>query len=158
MNQADAKKFTELMVSTGERYGTTVSAERMRLYFEDLSEFQIDDVIEAVRQHVRDSVRGRFFPTIADLIDKLEGSLSDKAAAAWSEAVRLGSNYRAAVSNDPIAECAIASMGGWQRIGNADDRDLRFMAKEFAQLYSIHARRRSMPSLSNDFLKLVKKP
>lgn len=159
MRQSDKQRFAEIMIETGERYGQTVSTERMRLYFEDLIEFSLADVERAIRMHVRDSVRGRFFPMVADVIGHIEGSVSDRAAEAWSQAVRLGSNWRAAKTDDAAMQAAVTSMGGWQRIGNADERELGFMAKDFAQLYAIHSRRQTMQQLdAANILSLVKKP
>lgn len=53
-------------------YGKEISPALAEMYFNDLSDFSIEAIQAAMSAHRKDSDRGRWFPKVADLIDKLE--------------------------------------------------------------------------------------
>ena len=73
MKSADAARFAQALAAMGEMYDKPVSNTFAKLYFEDLAEYEADDVLRAMSLHRRDPDRGRFFPTPADMEYQLRG-------------------------------------------------------------------------------------
>jgi hypothetical protein len=72
MDQPDKFRFAQALIAMGEMYGKELTAPMTQMYFDDLSEFSLEKVLAAMTAHRKDSDRGRWFPKVADLIDKLE--------------------------------------------------------------------------------------
>ena len=64
-----------------------------------------------------------------------ERSSAEDAAGAWETVARLARNCRSAVHPDPVAEEAVKRLGGWIKIGLADEDRLVWIRKEFLELY-----------------------
>lgn len=138
MNDHDRKRWAELMIEASEYFDKEVSAARMRLYFEDLKSYPIEVVVQAMQQHRRVS---KFFPQIADIVELIEGGMTDRVAVAWAEVKRLSSNSETARSQDPVVEQTVTALGGWVRICRADEFGMRQLAKEFERMYAANAKR-----------------
>lgn len=141
MDNVDKTRFVQAFMAMAEIYNRELTSSLMTMYFEDLMDFSIDAVLEALRGHRRDPERGQFFPKPADLIDKLEGSSKEQALEAWPEVLRLASNSRCAVAADPISQQVVLDMGGWRRFGMVDAKELSWMQREFLERYSSTLRR-----------------
>lgn len=137
MNTQDKRTFAEALIATGEVYGKEISAAMAEMFFLDLAEFAIGDVVSAMAEHRRDPHRGQFFPKPADLIAKLRIDPHEQALAVWPEVERLASNIELADGRcgDDVARIAVNQMGGWSRIGRATYRELPFLQKEFLERY-----------------------
>ena len=72
MQKSESPRLAMLLTAMGEMYGKEISPALAEMYFSDLSEFSIEAIEAAMTAHRKDSDRGRFFPKVADLIDKLE--------------------------------------------------------------------------------------
>jgi hypothetical protein len=145
MNDNDRKRWAELMIEASEYFDKDVSAARMRLYFEDLRSYPIEAVADAMQRHRRVS---KFFPQIADIVELIEGGMTDRVAVAWAEVRRLSSNSETARSQDPNVEQAVAALGGWIAIGRADEFGMRQLSKEFERMYAVNAKRSLVGMLS----------
>ena len=107
----------------------------MDLYWQALSEYDIDEIQAAAAAHINEPDRGRFMPKIADFVQANAGSTDEAAALAWDSA-RHGRYV------DDAASSAIASMGGWsQAIGRQQEDQLPFIAREFQLRYKAYRRR-----------------
>lgn len=148
MVDADRKRFAMLLAGASELYDRAVSESLATMYFDALVMYDIVDLEAAFTAHARDPDRGRFFPKIADLIDKLEGSAAERASLAWSEVIRLASNSREARSDDPAVRAAVRDLGGWVALGRMSPRELSFAEPTFARLYNAHVKRNERQRLT----------
>ena len=152
MHEADRKRFAELITGACEYYEKRISEQTLDFYWRALLEYSIEDLEFAAAAHVRDQDRGRFMPKVADFVFAIEGSADECAALAWDLILRNRG------TDDPAANAAIKSMGGWQQaIGRQNEQDLPFIAKNFQTRYKAFKRREQMPEIGSEImLKLVK--
>lgn len=73
MIEQDKNDFRDVMSVTCELYGKSVSQTMLRLYFGTLQQFTIEQVRQAIGEHISDKKSGSFFPKPADIIRKIEG-------------------------------------------------------------------------------------
>ena len=73
MVEQDKDEFREVIKVVCELYGKTVSQTMLRLYFGTLQQFTIEQVKQAIGEHISDKKGGSFFPKPADIIRKIEG-------------------------------------------------------------------------------------
>jgi hypothetical protein len=141
METTDKRIFGETLISMGELYDRKISPTLAEMYFRDLAEYPLEEVLATFETHRKDPDRGRFFPKIADLMDKLECSSDEAGLVAWVEVRRLMSNSRAAKSADPVAEYVVQELGGWLRLGQTPEEKLVWVEKEFVKRYVMHSER-----------------
>lgn len=135
MIKQDNKKFAEVMTAIAEIYRKVNSPELLALYWSVLEEYSLEQIQTAIRAHLKDPSDGRFFPTPASIIAKINGSAKGNATEAWPEVLRLASNSSEAFSGDPMTEAAVHALGGWRKIGQTQERDMVFLRKEFIEIY-----------------------
>jgi hypothetical protein len=155
MNECDKKRFMHAIVVCGELYNREVSKGLLRMYFQIMSEFSIDDVERVIAAHMRNS---KFFPRPADLIEQLEPSKEDRghrAASLVQQAIQSGGRYCSPVFDDPAIHHALREVGGWQHVCTMDaDQWQNFGQRRFIAAYETHAlRSRDIPppTLSGTF-------
>lgn len=139
MDQRDKGRFAQALVAMGEMYDKDVSQALAAMYFDDLTPYSVDQVLEAMTAHRKDGNRGRFFPKVADLIAKLQPSQAEAALLAWTEVPVLLRNSRAARSSNPITERVVQDLGGWMALGMKTATELVWIEKEFARRYETYA-------------------
>lgn len=138
MKNSDKRAFAQALIATGEVYDKEITQAKADIYFIDMTEFTVEQVIQAMAAHRRDPDRGRFFPKPADLIAKIEGEVHGQALSAWPEVERLAANSSEAISQNPITEIVVREMGGWQRFGRAEYREYPFLQREFVERYETY--------------------
>ncbi len=136
MGPHDKRRFAELMTMVAEVYGREITAQKLAFWFDLLSDYEIDAVERAARDHMRAS---KFMPTPAELIERMQPAVDQRALLAWAEVSRLLRNSRAARSADPITERAVADLGGWIHLGQRTAQELVWIEKGFAKRYEMHA-------------------
>jgi hypothetical protein len=109
--------------------------------FEELAAYELEDVRTAVAAHVR---ARKFFPTLSDIITRIDGLPEDRAAVAWQTVVRairrLG-HYVSVRFQSPAYHYAIAQMGGWQELcSSLRIEELPFRGKDFERFFQIGER------------------
>lgn len=137
MNDADRKQFASAMLAMAEYYGKPMSKSILGLWWHALQGYDIAAIEEAVHTHMR-SDQGEFMPKAAHLVKLIEGSTVDRALRAWAmvdKAVRRVGTYRSVVFDDPIIMRVIQDMGGWEKLGAAQESEWPFIAKEFENRY-----------------------
>ena len=144
MKAENKKEFAELMISTAELYGKKVSKELMKLYFDILTDFSINDIKSAIGKHSLDSVHGTFFPKPADIarhINSNQPQVEDKAELAWSvivgEISRVGS-YDNLEMEDKQALSTVRALGGWKNLCSKTYEQLGWLKKEFLAIYTTY--------------------
>lgn len=75
MEKQDLKKFTDIMMAIAENYpGTTFTSNGLKLRFEALREFSIDQISEAAVKLIR-THKYNSMPTTADFIAVIDDTL-----------------------------------------------------------------------------------
>ena len=144
-------RFANLLTGLADYYRQPVSESATRIYAMCLQQFLIADIEAAAIDHVNDPDRGKFMPKVADFVAVLEGNVDQAAALAWDQilhgrgpmaGVDCGSGNPPRWSQDPAAEAAIKSMGGWDTaIGQRRADDMPFAFKDFLVRYKAFKRR-----------------
>ena len=112
------------------------------MLFAALAQYDLALVRQAVIEHCKSE---KFFPMLADIIRRIDGTSEERAALAWTllrETIRrhAGDSIRFA---SPAMHYAIQQMGGWIKLYNLSSRELDFREKTFAMFYSIGERKAS---------------
>ena len=106
--------------------------------FEELVGYEIEIIHAAVREHAR---REKFFPTIADIIRRIEGSVDDLAMVAWSyvvKAIERFGYYSTVRFPHPAIHYAIDKMGGWLSLCKTlTDENKPFQRRDFIKFFEI---------------------
>lgn len=144
MTEADFPAFVDIMRRAAEL--TTVpngkEVDRVTLaLFEELIQYPLEPVREAVRDHCRAE---KFFPMLADIVARIEGRAEDRAAAAWAMVLRAMGRfgyYDSVKFSDPATHYAIGQMGGWRYLSeHLTAESAPFRAKDFARFFGIGER------------------
>jgi len=139
MNHDDIEGFQQRMTGLCELYDVRLSDARTELYWSALSDISIPDFDQAIRAHVQDSDRGRFFPKPADLLAGAAPDVDLRAAEAWRLVVENAGRFQRAEFADRLIHAVLRDLGGWARIGRAPERELGFLRRDFVGLYARHA-------------------
>lgn len=142
MNIDDKKKFGELMAVSGSIFDKELTAPMLRIMFETLSEYSIDQIGAAFTKHLQ---TGDFFPRPAQLIRIINAgkpSSDDRATLAWmsiTNAISKIGPYRTLTLDDKLALEIIKHVGGWSNLCNLSYKDLDFKKREFVEAYKATA-------------------
>lgn len=109
MFERDFEAFSSLLDDCAVLLGKpAVGPRHAALYFRLLSSYSIDAVTAAFEAHLRDSQRGRFFPTPADILAQFEAAaqLDERPSGdeAWAIAIKAADEACTVVWTDEIAE------------------------------------------------------
>lgn len=140
--------FIEVLEAVAEQYGKPLSDGLKELYWNALKGYDYEAVTLALTRHIRNTDSGMFMPKIADIVKMLQGSTQDSAFAAWTKvdkAVRSVGTYDSVVFDDPIIHRVINDMGGWMQLGQKQETDWPFVAKEFENRYRGFKSRNEVP-------------
>ena len=105
--------------------------------FEELAAYELEDIRSAVVAHVRTE---KFFPALADIIRRIEGSPEDRAMVAWAnvmKAIAKTGYYDSVRFPSPAYHYAIEQMGGWMHLTQMLEKDGPWRAKEFMRWFAI---------------------
>jgi hypothetical protein len=149
MTVDDAPAFRDAMGTLNLAYPRQqLTSETQVLYFERLARFSIVEVQRAIATAIDRG--GDFPPSIARLIELIEGAPEDRAALAWARAyhaaLRGYGTYHPLDFGDETLHAAVAAMGGWGMLytlghRDAESVDATVARKQFMQLYAIYLRR-----------------
>lgn len=145
MTDDDKTSFAHIMIGLAENYGQTVTKEGLKLRFDALRQFSLEEVTNAAMGMLYDR-KWSSMPTVADFRDYMcGGTAEDKAeveAGKVVEAVRHVGAYRSVVFDDPVTQAVISrAFGGWVRLcREMTDREEKFFRKDFARAYGSYSR------------------
>ena len=134
MNERETK-FFEYMALLGEIFDRKISQVLIEAYFKALKDIPSDLVFQAFEHAI---AHCRFFPKPAELRQLALGKDEDSALLAWvivEKAIRHVGAYDSVRFNDPIIHSAIEGMGGWVKLCETPETELKWKAKEFQTLY-----------------------
>lgn len=140
MNSSDKKDFADSFALTCLAYEKTFNTEQAKLYFADLAEFHVSDVVRAMTAHRKDSERGRFFPTIADLVHQIKKANKQTdskhlAELEWSKVIQAASKGAQLKSGDQVSIASLQMIGGIKQVGFALPAELVSLKKAFLESY-----------------------
>lgn len=144
MRSEDLEKFSQIMTGLSELYGKDVSGFMLDIYFQALSSFSIEAIDSAVSAHVRNPDTGQFFPKPADIVRLISGTSRDAGQIAWTKvdkAVRGVGPWETVCFDDQIIHKVISDMGGWIQLGDKDESEWPFVAKDFQERYRAYKSR-----------------
>lgn len=149
MVDADKKQFLVLMTAICEYYGKEASIGVIQIYWEGLKQYDLQAVSQAMWNHAKNPDNGQFMPKIADIARGLQGRTVDQGSIAWAKvdrAVRTVGTYADVVFDDPLIHRVIQDMGGWIKLGQADENEWPFIEKRFVTAYQGYRMRSEQPA------------
>ena len=144
MTEADKKEFLSILLMISELYDKTMHKGLMKIWWEDLKEYEITAVSAAFKKY-RTGEKGAFMPKPSDFISLIRGNLSDIADMQWIEvldSVRLCGRGSRPQFQDKITDQVISDMGGWNSLCDMLVADHLPRSREFARKYKIRATHR----------------
>lgn len=150
MKDIDYQYFKPLWLSLASLYaaGNRVNSASTFLAFQGLKQYSIEQVIAAIGSLLR---HVQYLPTVADVVEAIEGRLDDKAVLAWSQVLASINRYHSTSSlrfEDKNTMWAIQTMGGWTAVCQMSPEN---SPKLFCQYYCTAAR--TCPANIPDHLK-----
>ncbi len=146
MTKEDFDAFGLELGRLSELYDKPISEALSLLHFDALSGYPIVEIIGAMRCHIRQPERGRFFPKPADLIFLLDGDQESQGLRAWSvvaDAFIYPGTWESVRFADTIITQVLSDMGGW--IAFCDRyriiKEEPYIRQEFVKRYRDYATR-----------------
>jgi hypothetical protein len=138
MKAADKKRFGAVIAALTEEYDIEFTAERVRLWENVLSAYDIDDIERAAWAYLGDREKGKFKPHPADFAEIIDGSTETQAMRAWTaleQAVKYVGPWTSVVFDDPLIHAVVEEMGGWIAFCETGDAEWPFKRNEFVKRY-----------------------
>jgi len=138
MTEDEKKIFLQSLVGIAEIYGKTLSESLIRVYWEILKRYDVEDVARSFTQHASNPDAGQFMPKPADIIKCIDGGGDSRSLKAWTKvekAIRTVGPYQTVVFDDLIIHKVIEDLGGWISLNAITDKELPFKANEFSKRY-----------------------
>lgn len=143
MRPTDGARFQELITNVMAYYRQDVSDFIMGIWWEGLKNAEFEQVAKALTRHATDPENGRFPPKVADIVRQLQGTPTDRSAAAWGKVFdamgRVGA-YQDVVFDDPVIHAVLADLGGWPTLCRTDTEELGYVRHRFGESYNAYAR------------------
>lgn len=133
MNASDRTRFGVMLFKLADAFGEQLSDARVEIYFERLAPFPIE-AVEAAASRAMDELR--FFPRVAELLDRLVMPGLPPVGEAWAELQRALSTYLPGSGVAPtvplVLRVVVKALGGWRVLAHlpAD-----VLWQKFAALY-----------------------
>lgn len=143
MTDDDRQPFAEGLFTLTETFNEPASDTKIEAYFSALREFDIDDVLRAMRHALQ---HAKFCPRPAELREAIEGSVDDGADAAWGDVLReiRRVGYVGTPTLDDRTLRAVRELwGSWQRLCETlpvEGPELIGWIKQFKAAYASGAR------------------
>lgn len=148
MTEQDFAKFRDGLSGVYSFYDKDINDFSLNLWWNALKQFDLNAVIQAFGKHVVNTESGKWLPRPADIIRMLQGSTQDSAMTAWAKvdkAIRHKGSYVDVVFDDPLIHRVINDMGGWIALGQKNDDEWPFVAREFENRYRGFRERNQIP-------------
>lgn len=148
MTEHDFEKFRNGLVGVYGFYDKEINEFSLELWWNALKIFDLAAVIQAFNRHVVNTESGKWLPKPADIVRMLQGSSQDAALVAWSKvdyAVRHHGPYVDVAFPDELIHRVLHDMGGWILLGQKNEDEWPFVAKEFENRYRGFRERSEIP-------------
>ena len=148
MTEHDFEKFRDGLTGVYAFYDKEINTFALDLWWNSLKQFDLPAIIQAFNRHVVNTESGKWLPKPADIIRMLQGSTQDAALIAWAKvdkAVRYKGTYVDVVFDDPVIHRVLHDMGGWIALGQKNEDEWPFVAREFENRYRGFRERSEIP-------------
>ena len=148
MNNSEKVAFAKILFGLAEIFGGEISETAVGLYFNALAEFTLDDVSAGISSVVKSRVY-KSLPMPAEIIQAIDGGKDVKALSAWDAVladVRRNGKRGGKFENYAI-ESAVRMCGGFDKICNTEESELRWIKKEFIEAYAAAGHRAFRPAI-----------
>jgi len=148
MKQDDFQRFKEGIEGVYNFYNKELSTFALDVWWNSLRAYDLSAVIDSFNRHLMNPDTGQWLPKPADLVKMFGGRTQDRALQAWSKvdrSVRSVGAYESVVFDDPLIHRVLHEMGGWIGLGQKDEDEWPFVAKEFENRYRGYAMRSETP-------------
>lgn len=136
-------EFYGVFMPIVEYYKADLSPAVIALYFEDLGYLDASELKRGLRE-LRQSRKYSNMPTIAEILESVEGDFESKAQLALDELIyainKYGTDRSVCFSNKAIMSVVNAA-GGWEAVGNLEGKEWEDFKKwEFKKLYKTYSK------------------
>nr|WP_315062038.1 DUF6475 domain-containing protein [uncultured Campylobacter sp.] len=136
-------EFYGVFMPIVEYYKADLSPAVIALYFEDLGHLEASELKRGLRE-LRQSRKYSNMPTIAEILEAVEGDFESKAQLALDELIyainKYGTDRSVCFSNKAIMSVVNAA-GGWEAVGNLEGKEWEDFKKwEFKKLYKTYSK------------------
>lgn len=148
MTEKDFEKFRDGLAGVYGFYDKEINQFSLDIWWNALKQFDLAAIVEAFNRHVINTESGKWLPKPADIIRMLQGSTQDSALVAWAKvdkAVRHKGTYVDVVFDDPLIHRVLHDMGGWIALGQKNEDEWPFVAREFENRYRGFRERSEIP-------------
>lgn len=148
MTEKDYEKFREGLAGIYGFYDKEINMFVLDIWWNALKPFDTPAIIQAFNRHVINTESGKWLPKPADIIRMLRGSTQDSALMAWAKvdkALRHKGTYVDVVFDDPLIHRVLHDMGGWIALGQKNEDEWPFVAREFENRYRGFRERSELP-------------
>ncbi|WP_018693559.1 DUF6475 domain-containing protein [Algicola sagamiensis] len=139
MNHSDKQEFMKVLEMTAQLYNQKQPESMvLRMYFQALERFSLDEVKHGINAHVQNPDNGQFYPKPADIIRGIEGNTNTQAQLAWTKverSIRCIGHDTSVVFDDPVIHVVIEDMGGWIDLCGVLMDEMPFRRNEFTKRY-----------------------
>ena len=128
------------MFLIAESTGTTISKNRIKIYFELCKDLELQQLKENVFSLLKERVYSGF-PQIAEIRGASKNEVENKAELAWIAFVNAIRNYGydySVMFKDPVIHTIVEIWGGWVRISEqlpGEEQEQQWWHKDFIKLY-----------------------
>lgn len=144
MTDADKGAFAALITDALAYWRQDVSAFVLRVWWDGCRGFDLEQVGKALSAHAADAERGRFPPTLADIVRQLQGTQTDRSLLAWGkvlDAMQTVGAYASVAFDDPAIHAAVLDLGGWPTVCRSTVDDLPHLQRRFCAGHKAFAAR-----------------
>lgn len=144
MEDADKKRFAELMAGLAQTFATDLSPQDLENYWRLLSGYPLGQIEQAIIGYCTSPEGHRFMPKPGEIIAASQGKHNEHALLAWvkvTQGIRQAGASKTVIFDDPLVHAVIADLGGWIRLCRLTERELSFQQREFERLYACYRQR-----------------
>lgn len=148
MIEKDFEKFRDGLAGVYGFYDKEINTFALDVWWNALKPFDLPAIVDAFNRHVINTESGKWLPKPADIIRMLQGSTQDAAMVAWAKvdsAVRHKGTYVDVVFEDALIHRVLHDMGGWIALGQKNEDEWPFVAREFENRYRGFRERSEIP-------------
>lgn len=146
--------FLKAMTAISEIYDKKLSDDALDVYFSCLEEISDDDFIFATNRIAKERTF-QSMPKPAEFLEKILGSLDDRAVFAWeiaySTAISTGI-YKSVSFQDSAIHSVIEALGGWEFFASHPKEETPYIRKNFIDFYKALSKRDYHPEFLLGFL------
>lgn len=138
MTKDDYPQFRELLAGVYAMYRVECTRVHLDIWWRAFQGHDLAALSEALSRHLMNPDTGQYLPKPADAVRMMGGTTQDAALQAWAKvdrAVRVVGTWNSVVFDDPLIHRVIDEMGGWPQLGNKQEKEWPFIAKEFENRY-----------------------